>query len=48
VKSFLKHFRPEFEYHIQNKHCLVTGPDVQPKWGRAGAYGTAHNVTEIA
>jgi len=52
VKSFLKHFRPEFEYHIQNKHCFVTGPDVQPKWGRAGAHaavhGTDHNVTANA
>ena len=23
VKSFVKHFRPEFEYHIENKKCLV-------------------------
>jgi NADH-quinone oxidoreductase subunit F len=23
VKSFTKHFRSEFEYHIQNKKCLV-------------------------
>ena len=23
VKSFVKHFRPEFEYHIENKTCLV-------------------------
>ncbi len=37
VKSFLKHFRAEFEYHIAHKHCLVSGPDVEPKWGRAGA-----------
>jgi NADH-quinone oxidoreductase subunit F len=28
VKSFVKHFRPEFEYHIENKRCLVS-PDVQ-------------------
>ena len=28
VKSFLKHFRSEFEYHIENKQCLVP-PDVQ-------------------
>jgi NADH-quinone oxidoreductase subunit F len=28
VKSFVKHFRPEFEYHIQNKKCLVP-PEVQ-------------------
>ncbi len=25
VKSFIQHFRSEFEYHIQNKHCLVGG-----------------------
>jgi len=28
VKSFVKHFRPEFEYHIENKRCLVP-PEVQ-------------------
>ena len=32
VKSFIKHFRPEFEYHIEHKRCLVP-PDVQ----RAGS-----------
>lgn len=41
VKSFLKHFRPEFEYHIANKRCLVQGADSEPKWGRAGAH-SAH------
>ena len=28
VRSFVKHFRSEFEYHIENKKCLVP-PDVQ-------------------
>ena len=28
VQSFIKHFRPEFEYHIEHKKCLVP-PDVQ-------------------
>jgi NADH-quinone oxidoreductase subunit F len=37
VKSFLKHFRPEFEHHIRHRQCLVQGPDTEPKWGRAGA-----------
>ncbi len=37
VKSFIKHFRAEFEHHIEHKRCLVTGPDVEPKWGRIGA-----------
>ncbi len=23
VKSFIKHFRDEFQYHIDHKHCLV-------------------------
>lgn len=23
VKSFIKHFRSEFQYHVDNKHCLV-------------------------
>ncbi len=37
VKSFLKHFRHEFEYHVEHRRCLVAGPDSEPKWGRAGA-----------
>jgi len=28
VRSFIKHFKSEFEYHIENKKCLVA-PDVQ-------------------
>lgn len=28
VQSFIKHFRSEFEYHIDNKRCLVA-PEVQ-------------------
>lgn len=28
VNGFLKHFRPEFEYHIEHKKCLVP-PEVQ-------------------
>ena len=32
VRSFTKHFRHEFEYHIEHKKCLVP-PDVQ----RAGS-----------
>ena len=23
VKSFIKHFRPEFQHHIEHKDCLV-------------------------
>ena len=38
VKSFIKHFRAEFVHHIEHKRCLVQG-EVEPKWGRAGAYG---------
>jgi NADH-quinone oxidoreductase subunit F len=26
VKSFIKHFRDEFEYHIERKRCLVEEP----------------------
>ncbi len=37
VKSFIKHFRPEFEYHIEHKRCLVSGPQSEPRWGRSGA-----------
>ncbi|MDW8468371.1 MAG: NADH-ubiquinone oxidoreductase-F iron-sulfur binding region domain-containing protein [Burkholderiales bacterium] len=35
VKSFLKHFRDEFVYHIERKRCPEGA--VEPKWGRAGA-----------
>ncbi|MFA6445109.1 MAG: NADH-ubiquinone oxidoreductase-F iron-sulfur binding region domain-containing protein, partial [Sterolibacterium sp.] len=28
VRSFTKHFKSEFEYHIEHKKCLVP-PDVQ-------------------
>ena len=28
VRSFIKHFKSEFEYHIENKKCLVD-PEVQ-------------------
>jgi len=28
VKSFIKHFRQEFEYHIEHKKCLVDEPVV--------------------
>jgi hypothetical protein len=38
VKSFIKHFRSEFEHHIEHKRCLVQGPETEPKWGRAGAH----------
>jgi NADH-quinone oxidoreductase subunit F len=38
VKSFLRHFRTEFEHHIRERRCLVQGPDSEPKWGRAGAH----------
>jgi len=38
VKSFIQHFRAEFEYHIEHKRCLVQGPLSEPKWGRAGAH----------
>jgi len=38
VKSFIKHFRHEFEHHIEHRRCLVQGPDSEPKWGRSGAH----------
>jgi NADH-quinone oxidoreductase subunit F len=47
VKSFLKHFRHEFEHHILHKHCLVQGPGTEPKWGRSGAHAI-HAVMEAA
>jgi NADH-quinone oxidoreductase subunit F len=27
VRSFIKHFRHEFEYYIKHGHSLVEGPD---------------------
>jgi NADH-quinone oxidoreductase subunit F len=38
VKSFLRHFRSEFEHHILQKRCLVHGPGIEPKWGRSGSH----------
>jgi NADH-quinone oxidoreductase subunit F len=48
VKSFLKNFRSEFEYHIENKRCFVDGPQSEPKWGRAGAHGLPHEIAKAA
>ena len=33
VISFIKHFRGEFEYHIENKKCLVA-PEIQRQGSR--------------
>ena len=30
VLSFIKHFRPEFEYYIQNGRSMVTGKEPVP------------------
>ena len=54
VKSFIKHFRPEFEYHIEHKRCLVSGPQSEPRWGRSGAVAApegrsgAHETAQAA
>ncbi len=37
VKSFIQHFRSEFQYHIDKKRCMVTFP---------GGYSTAPGVPE--
>ncbi len=34
VQSFLKHYREEFEYHIEHKRCMVGGPGPQGASGR--------------
>ncbi len=47
VKSFLKHFRHEFEHHLQHRHCLVQGAEIEPKWGRSGAHAI-HAVKQAA
>lgn len=48
VKSFIKHFRAEFEHHIEHKRCLVAGPQSEPRWGRSGAHGAAHDTAKAA
>jgi NADH-quinone oxidoreductase subunit F len=47
VKSFLKHFRHEFEHHVEHKQCLVQGAHAEPKWGRSGAHAI-HAVKQAA
>jgi len=47
VKSFLKHFRHEFEHHVSHRRCLVQGADTEPKWGRSGAHAI-HAVKQAA
>ena len=48
VKSFIKHYRAEFEYHIEHKRCLVGGPQSEPKWGRSGAHADSHAAHDTA
>jgi NADH-quinone oxidoreductase subunit F len=48
VKSFIKHFRAEFEYHIEHKRCLVSGAQSEPKWGRSGAHDASHHAAKAA
>ncbi|HCD04253.1 MAG TPA: NADH-quinone oxidoreductase subunit NuoF, partial [Methylophaga sp.] len=33
VISFIKHFRDEFQYHIDHKSCLVTEPELKLNYG---------------
>jgi NADH-quinone oxidoreductase subunit F len=46
VKSFIKHFRDEFVFHINNKKCVEGA--VEPKWGRSGARHEPHVVRNMA
>ncbi len=48
VKSFMRHFRHEFEYHIEHRRCMVSGVDIEPRWGRAGARGAPSGVVTAA
>ncbi len=48
VRSFLKHFRAEFEQHVAGKRCTAPGPDVEPRWGRAGAHMPAKGLAKAA
>ena len=48
VRSFLKHYRAEFEQHIAGKRCTAPGPEVEPKWGRVGAHLPAAGIAKAA
>ena len=47
VKSFIKHFRDEFVFHIEKKSCLVHG-EIEPRWGRSGARHEPHVARNMA
>ena len=48
VKSFIKHYRAEFQYHIDHKRCQVSGVDIEPRWGRAGSSHSVHGAVAPA
>ncbi len=48
VKSFIKHFRAEFVYHIEHKRCLVPKDVVEPRWGRVDALHEPHLANSMA
>jgi NADH-quinone oxidoreductase subunit F len=48
VKSFIQHFRAEFEHHIEQRRCLVQGAEVEPKYGRSGADAAPATVAKAA
>jgi NADH-quinone oxidoreductase subunit F len=48
VRSFLKHFRAEFEQHVAGRRCTAPGPEVEPRWGRAGAQLSAKGLAKAA
>ena len=48
VKSFIQHFRAEFEHHIEHRRCLVQGAEVEPKYGRSGADAAPATVAKAA
>ncbi len=37
VKAMIQHFRSEFEYHIQHKHCVVGPGSISPQTARLAA-----------
>jgi NADH-quinone oxidoreductase subunit F len=47
VKSFLKHFRSEFVHHIEHGKCFVE-KEIEPKWGRAGAFVNSEEKLKAA
>ena len=48
VKSFLKHFRARIRAPHRAQALPGAGPDIEPKWGRAGAFSMPQTIAKAA